>query len=134
VTGPPKPSVPGLLRVGGVVILAGPAGRLALEAVLIACRVRRQNGLPDTQFRTLAQALAASTTMADIGHTDVCTDATEASSTLLQPMLIGEAAEALGLSERQTRRLAPKLGGHRAGRHWLLDRLAVEEHLQGRAK
>jgi hypothetical protein len=44
---------------------------------------------------------------------------------------IAEAARQLGLSERQTRRRAPQLGGRRVGGVWLLDQIAIDEHRRG---
>jgi len=44
---------------------------------------------------------------------------------------VAEAARQLGLSERQTRRRAPQLGGKRIGGVWLIDQDAIAEHKEG---
>jgi hypothetical protein len=125
-----EPPTPGLVHVGGVVVLSGEALRDALDGLLIAHRARSLSGLP-TSPHLRALALALSTAVAASGQTDVRTTPVVRPS-ILQPMAIREAAELLGLSLRQTRRLAPKLGGDRVSGRWLLDRQAVNEHMEGR--
>lgn len=118
-------NIAGLMRVGGVVVLSGPAARCALELVLSAVRSRQRNGLPAARHHVaLAQALADATMSAN-GHADT----PEPEPVDDQPtMTIPVATQLLGLSERQVRRLAPRLGGRKAGRQWLLDTQAVREH------
>jgi hypothetical protein len=120
---------PGLLRVGGVVVLSGPAAQAALDAVKIATRTLKANGWENSLYADLALALRDA--VAASGQT-VIGETPDVPPSVLRPMPIAEAAEALGKSHRQTRRLAPKLGGQRVGRSWLVDRQAVEEHLAGR--
>lgn len=119
----------GLTRVGGVVVLSGRTLRTAHDAVKIAARARRLNGLPDSSsYAALGGALAEA--MAVAGHSDDRRKV-EVEVSGLQPMSVEEAAEQLGKSRRQIRRLAPKLGGHRIGGRWVLDRQAVAEHQEG---
>ncbi|MGX9788596.1 hypothetical protein [Mycobacterium sp. MMS18-G62] len=47
-------------------------------------------------------------------------------------MTIEEAAQAMGRSPRQTRRLGPRLGGKLVAGRWLVDSEAVQEHLKGK--
>jgi hypothetical protein len=124
--------VPGLTRVGGVVILHGPMLNTALQLVLIAARTRRHNGLPTSSFgAALAQTLAAA--MAAAGQSDVPNLVGLSSFPLAAPTVtIEDAAHQLELSRRQTRRLAPKLGGKIIAGRWLLDQHAVDEHLRGK--
>ena len=117
--------VPGLLAVGPVIVLTGPAARACLDAVLISARTRKLNGLPLSQtHHALAQVLAEA--VAADGQTAAA--ATPAVPLSIRPTVtVGEAAAALGLSRRQTRRLAPRLGGHRVDsvfriHYWRCDR------------
>lgn len=106
----------------GAVLLTGPALDACRYAVGVAQRARARNGLPpSTQLAQLADALTAA------GQPDSAEDAAG------QPdaMTTHEAAAQLGCSERTARRLAPALGGQRVGGRWLLDRVAVTEHLEG---
>jgi hypothetical protein len=110
------------MHVGGVVVLSGPAAQLALDATRIARAYRRDRGLPIDRLTVLADTLHAAASAT--GHPE--TVAVQRSF-----MSIPEAAELLGLSHRQTQRLAPKLDGQRVGGRWLVDRLAVLEHREG---
>lgn len=117
---------------GGVVVLTGPALRTTLSALLIAAKARSINGLPSSNALTeIAQAVAdamAATGQSDVRETEVAQHLPQQQPT----MPIAEAAEKFGLSRRQTRRLAPKLGGKFIGGRWLLDEDAVREHATGR--
>ena len=94
----------------GALLLTGTALEACRYAVAVAQRARARNGLPpSTQLAQLGEALAAA------GQTD-------------SP---AEPAGLLGCSERKARRLAPQLGGRLTGGRWLLDRVAVTEHLEG---
>ncbi len=122
--------VPGLLAVGPVVVLTGPAARAAAEALLIALRSRRVNGLPrSSHYEQIAAALVAAAGQSDA----IKSSAAQADRMMTNPptLPLGEAANYLGLSTRQTRRLAPKLGGRIIGGRWLLDPQAVTEHAEG---
>ena len=121
--------VPGLLTAGGVVVLSGEAARATAEAMLIAVRSRRVSGLPRSRpYERLIAALVAAA-----GHVDVRTgDIADAGVMQTQPTVTVEAAASrLGLSKRQTRRLAPDLGGRIIAGRWLLDDLAITEHIEG---
>jgi len=121
---------PGVVVAGSAVILHGPALRAALDCVLIACRSRRLSGLPDSRtYRDLASALAVASAN---GHTDVRETCSLPSYFQEQPTVpVEQAAHQLGLSQRQTRRLAPKLGGRITAGRWLLDQQAINEHQEG---
>jgi hypothetical protein len=125
--------LPGLHRVGPVLILDGPAAELVLDALLIAARYRRYSGLPNSAaFAVIARVVAAAI-VSRTGQTD--TAATPISDDLpceIPTIPIRDAAALLGYSPRQTRRLAPKLGGRMIGGRWLLDQHAITEHLEGK--
>ena len=120
----------GFNRVGGVVVIHGTAARTLCEAVLIAERSRRSSGLPlSRDYATIAAELYAA--MSASGQSDVRADA-DIHPEYVQPTVpIEQAAAELGLSKRQTRRLAPELGGRIIGGRWLLDRHALNEHREG---
>ena len=126
-------AVPGLLSVGPVVVLSGPAARAAAEAVLIAIRSRRVNGAPSSHvYAELARVLVAAT-----GHVAVRGEANvDAVDMQLNPptITVDDAARRLNLSMRQARRLAPDLGGRLISGRWLLDDRAITEHIEGRSR
>jgi hypothetical protein len=122
--------VNGLIRVGGVVVISGTAARTLCEAVLIAERARRSNGYPVSRdYATLAAELHAAASAA--GQSDV-RSVPDHDADVVQPTVpIEQAAEELGLSNRQTRRLAPDLGGRIIAGRWFIDRAALNEHIEG---
>jgi hypothetical protein len=124
---PPAPIV-----AGTAVILTGDWLHTTLQTVLIAARTRRHNGLPITSADTaLAQALTAA--VAANGHEDVPEPAVLQHYPQTQPTVtVEDGARQLNLSRRQTRRLAPKLGGKLIGGQWRLDQAAIDEHLRGK--
>jgi hypothetical protein len=121
--------VNGLVRVEHGVLLTGETLHACRDLVLIGCRSRRLSGLPDSRlYGALADALTQAASAN--GHTDVPETVVVHSS--VQPTVtIGEAAHMLKLSPRQSRRLAPKLGGRKRAGRWLLDGQAIREHMQG---
>jgi hypothetical protein len=122
----------GPIVAGAAVVLTGESLRAALQAVLIAKRTRKLNGHPDsTADLELAQALIAATSAN--GHSDVREPEELKDYPQREPptVPIAEAARQLGLSERQARRLAPKLGGRKIGGQWFLDQNACDEHRRG---
>lgn len=123
--------VPGLTAVGPVVILTGPAARAAAQALLIAVRSRRVNGLPPSaHYDAITAALVSASGHGD-GHPGA--EADPVGMEQIPTMPVEDAARALGLSKRQTRRLAPTLGGRLIGGRWLLDAQAVAEYAEGQA-
>ncbi|MGE2718507.1 hypothetical protein [Mycolicibacterium celeriflavum] len=124
----------GLLRVGGVVVLSGPALRSALDAALVAIKQRKLSGLPfsTTPYEALACELAAA--MAAGGHADVRPSAISNPVPMdEQPTVpLAEAATHLDMSLRQARRLAPQLGGRKIAGSWFVDETALRQHIEGR--
>lgn len=119
---------PGLNRVGGVVVLTGPALRTCLQAALIAVKHHHLTGLPRGPYEHLARELHAA--LSAPGHTDVPPAPVRHPEPVQHPSVpIDQAAARLGLSRRQARRLAPRLGGRLVGGRWLLDDAALQEHL-----
>ncbi|KUI42317.1 hypothetical protein AU197_14480 [Mycobacterium sp. IS-1590] len=111
----------------GVVLLQGSALRAAFDAVKIGIRSRRLSGLPESRlYLELAEALAHASAN---GHMDVGETVAVQSVPTVE---VNEAAQQLGLSGRQVRRLALKLGGRRINGRWLLDQQAIDEHREGR--
>lgn len=119
------------LVVGGVVVLHGDILPALLDALLIAARNRKLNGNPvSSTYGDIAQAII--TAMSAVGRSDVRTSAPPQSYVDDPPTVtVAEAARRLGLSERQTRRLAPRLGGRIIAGRWLLDAIAIDEHEKG---
>lgn len=111
----------------GAVVVTGTALQTATDAVLIAIRSRRANGLPrSASLDDLAAAFI--TAMSPNGHVDVPNMAVP---TQLPTVTIEEAAHRMNKSRRQVRRMAPKLGGRIIAGRWLLDETAIAEHLDG---
>lgn len=106
----------------GSVLLTGQSVEACRYAVDVAQRSRARNGLPpSTALAQLAGALSAA------GQADM----PEEPEGQPDNVTTTEAAALLGCSERQARRLAPALGGRLTGGRWLLDRVAVAEHIEG---
>jgi hypothetical protein len=121
----------GLMVAGTAVILEGEWLEAALQAVLIAARYRTRNGLSNSAAH-LELAKALTTAMSARGRSDVREIADAQDISYEQPTVtVAEAARQLGLSERQTRRRAPQLGGKRIGGRWFLDQDAIDEHKEG---
>jgi hypothetical protein len=122
---------PGLVVAGTAVVLTGDWLQTTLQAVLIASRSRRHNGLPNNAAHAeLAGALADA--MAAHGQSDGREPEELHHYPQEQPTVtVEDAARQLGLSHRQTRRLAPRLGGKLIAGRWLLDQTAINEHKEG---
>lgn len=122
----------GLTRVGGVVVLSGPALKAARDSALIAAKHRKRSGIPYQTYEALACELSAA--MAADGHSDVRLPAISHGVPMDQPTVpLAEAAHRLGgISLRQARRLASQLGGRKVGGRWFVDDLALREHIGGR--
>jgi hypothetical protein len=121
----------GPIVAGAAVILTGHWLKITRQAVLIAARSRNFNGLPvSVTDAALARALTQAMTAG--GHSDV-PETQELQHVQIEPTVtVRDGARQLMLSERQTRRLAPKLGGKKIGNRWLLDQAAIDEHLRGK--
>jgi hypothetical protein len=122
----------GMTRVGGVVVLSGPALRSALQATLITIRNRNMSGLSTQPYEALASELNEA--MAAAGQSVRRSPAvSKAAAVDERPTVpIAEAAERLGISVRQARRLAPKLGGRIIAGRWFVDELALRQHTEGK--
>lgn len=116
---------PDLVRVDAGVLLQGRMLEVARYAVETTQNHRLRNELPALpSLEWLAQALTAVTAN---GHTD--SDQQPVGEA--DYMTSEEAAQALGWSPRTVRRHAAKLGGHKSGGVWLVDRQAILEHIEG---
>ena len=110
----------------GAVLIDGRHLDALRYAVDVAQRARRRNGLPPAAALEALAALVAP--VAATGQSDSPDGAVGEAD----DMTTHEAAALLGCSTRTATRLAPKLGGRRIGGRWLVDRLAVAEHMEGR--
>jgi len=120
---------PGLLSTGPAVVLTGRWLAVARQAVHGANLARNRNGLPaSADYAALADALAEA-----MSRPRQCDTDTAAPQALSKPdeLTVQEAMAVLGKSRRSVQRMAPRLGGRMVGGRWLLDRRAVEEHLDG---
>ena len=112
---------------GGQVLLRGLAVVDAARLVEVAADLmRRRDGIaPPPRLQVLRRALRVEAAAVAVrGHADVRSSAELAESAVgsaADTLTTTAAAAVLGLSERQVRRLAGDLGGHRAGRAWLFD-------------
>ena len=120
--------VDGLIRAGGVVVVHGTAARTLCQAVLIAERARRSNGLPASA--DYAELIAELHAVSDTGQTDV-RDAPDLPLSSHDSITVADAARRLKLSERHVRRMACTFGGRKLGGRWILDELAVSEYQSG---
>ncbi|SEH79568.1 hypothetical protein SAMN04489835_4229 [Mycolicibacterium rutilum] len=112
-------------------VLSGPALRAALECALIAVKHRKWGGVPYQKYEALACELAAA--MAVAGHSDVRSSAISKAVAVEQPTVpADEVAARLHISDRQARRLAPRLGGRKIAGRWFVDETALREHIEGR--
>ena len=120
----------GVLQVNHAVILSGPWLNVVRRAVLNAEHSRRRNGLPPSREYTELLA-AVESAMSATGHSDVRTDP-EPTHSADEYITVTEAARRLGISTRQTRRIADQLGAHKHRGAWFIDPAAVADYLAGR--
>lgn len=121
----------GLTQSGELVIVTGAALRPAFLSALTAIKQRRRDGLPTRVYEDLACAYGAA--MAAGGHADVRLPAISDPVPVEPPTVpLAEAASRLGISDRQARRLADKLGGQKIGARWFVDEMALREHIEGK--
>ena len=121
---------------GSAVILTGESVEAALQAVLIAARARTRNGLPNSAAHLeLAKALAEAMSANASARGRSVIDKAELLQAITEQerltVTIEDAARQLALSERQVRRLAPKLNGRKINGQWLIDQDAINEHKEG---
>lgn len=123
------------IATGPAVVLTGNTLDIARQAIIVAQHARRRNGLPESAtYATLLDAVTDALSRSRHHAVDEVPDPEELEVDGPDELTAREAADILRLSLRQTQRLAPRLGGRlRAGR-WILDRLCVEEHVEGSSK
>lgn len=116
---------------GSAVVLRGESLALVLDAVLRIANAKHRSGLPIGRYRDLAAALVAARGH-ESGHADMVSGPVFHAGE--EPRIpLAEAAAALGKSTRQTRRLAPKLGGRLIGNRWYVSETALREHIEGKS-
>lgn len=125
-----------LLQLPGAVVITGGTLAVVVRLCEAAQASRRRNGLPPAG-RLADLAGACQRAMAAPGHTDVRERAGDEAGPidveLTERVTTTQAAELLAKSERQLRRLAPRLGGRKVGGTWYLDLDAIAQHLEGTA-
>ena len=129
-----QPNAP--IVAGTAVVLTGEWLEAALQAVLIAARARTRNGLPNSAAHLeLAKALAEAMSANASARGRSVIDKAELLQAITEQerltVTIEDAARQLALSERQVRRLAPKLNGRKINGQWLIDQGAINEHKEG---
>lgn len=88
------------------------------------------NGAP-TSLAYLALAAALTQAKSVGGRSDVREDLVLQQYPQNHPDVpIGQAAQRLRLSDRQVRRLAPRLGGRKIGGRWFVDEQALDDYEQ----
>ncbi len=122
------PRTPDVLTLGGSVVISGSAAKAAMWAVLVAKRERQRSGLPHSKaLDDIGTALLAA-----MGQRDVPEPVPESSYEQQPDVSIEHAAQILGLSRRQTRRMATELGGMIIAGRWMLDRQSIIERKEYR--
>lgn len=118
-----------VVRIESGVLLTGSALDAARFCVEVAQRARRRNGLPPSVAIARLAAALAPTGLGDAPQTEV--EHPEGGA-VQEVVSTREAAELLGCSPRQARRLAPLLGGRLIGGRLALDRQCILDHLEGK--
>lgn len=115
------------------VLLTGSHLYMVQQALDALARERRRNGLPAS--RDAAELRRVITTQLDRREPNVAPEGQQDSSRVVAPehgsMSTKEAAELLGVSTRTARRMASRLGGRLVGGVLMLDRIAINEHIEG---
>jgi len=125
--------VPAVQQFGDAVLLRGAATLDARRFVMLGIRAARRDGIaapPRVALLLRALTDAAACPLAEQGHADVPASPTGAASDARDTITTAEVATLLGLSTRQTRRLARTLDARqlRSG-VYVYDRTAVDAYL-----
>ncbi|MCU1613518.1 MAG: hypothetical protein JWO98_1058 [Frankiales bacterium] len=126
--------IPAVQLLGSAVLLRGPAVLHVQRLVEVGIReTHRRDGIrPSLGLVDVLQALttaADALRMSGSGHDDVARGDDSAQSEMTAPIGTREAAVLLGITPRQTQRIARSLGGHRApGGAWTFARDEVEAY------
>ncbi|MFC9833186.1 hypothetical protein ACFVKB_05070 [Rhodococcus sp. NPDC127530] len=111
-----------------VLLLTGSAVEALRYAVVVAVTSRHRNGL-----RVPAHLAELAAELADSGQSDgKALGNSNTGTRTTEWITTEEAARMLNCSNRQARRLAPQLDGRLSGGRWVLDRQAVQDHIDGR--
>jgi len=127
-------AVPAVQRLGSAVLLQGPAVVDVWHLVALGVRAARRDGIGlarvDHLQAVLAAAAAEVRATSGTGQCDVAEVPARATCDPSEPLSTREAADLLGLSPRQTQRMARTLDAHqlRSGR-LIFDRGAVDAYL-----
>ncbi len=127
-------AVPAVQRLGSAVLLQGPAVVDVWHLVALGVRAARRDGIGlarvDHLQAELAAAAAEVRATSGTGQCDVAQVPARATCDPSEPLSTREAADLLGLSPRQTQRMARTLDAHqlRSGR-LIFDRGAVDAYL-----
>ncbi len=127
-------AVPAVQRFGSVVLLQGPAVVDAWQLVALGVRAAKRDGIALARVAVLQGVLAAAAAevraASECGRGDVAQEPTRALSDPSEPLTTREVATMLGLSHRQTQRMARTLDARqlRSG-VYVYDRTAVDAYL-----
>ncbi len=127
-------TVPAVQRFGRVVLLQGPAVVDVWHLVALGVRAAHRDGIALARVAHLQGVLAAAAAevraASECGHCDVAQVPARATCDPSEPLSTREAADLLGLSPRQTQRMARTLEARqlRSGR-LIFDRGAVDAYL-----
>jgi hypothetical protein len=110
---------------GGTVILSGEFLEAALQAVLVAARDRRRNGVPvGPKYAALISALSTGVESAECPT--VAPKRKRRQGLPSRAVTVDQAAEQLGITPRQVRRLAAgPLRGKRINGRWYIPQAAI---------
>ena len=121
--------LPPVLSLTGSVLLTGPALTDAYYLVAAGIRYTRHNGHPiPARFETLLTVIGEQRAKSQPGQCDTLTPAPRQHCETEELIGSQQAADILGVSKRQTQRLAADLDGRLAGGHWVFDKKAVEAY------
>lgn len=117
-------------------------GAAAIDAYRLIVRgindAQRTDGIaPSPRLLQLVAVLKAAADQArpvsEVGHADVREEVKGTKSSVGKRVEVGEAAQMLGVGSRQTRRLAPSIGGHKSQSGiWSFEVAAIESYIADR--
>jgi len=122
---------PAVQQLGAAVLLQGAALLDARRFVTLGIRAASRDGIPaPSRVALLLRALTDSAALTDPGHADGPALPSGAASEMTETLSTSEVAEMIGLSARQTRRLARTLEARQLRNGvYVYDRTAVDAYL-----
>ena len=129
-------TIPAVQQLGAAVLLQGAALLDARRFVTLGIRAASRDGIAaPPRVALLLRALTDSAALTDRGHADGPASPTGSASDATDTITTAEVATLLGLSTRQTRRLARTLEARQLRNGvYIYDRLAIDAHLADRSQ